>query len=106
MEFQPGAQTNGISDPGGWSGVPSIENASGESGSSGGLGSETLMLASTAVRPLARCGERGTFAPAIRNLADGAASRTGASSGNAVVIAVSTSSRLSQAPCPSQRQLS
>src|SRR5215831_12542095 len=106
MEFQPGDQTNGISDPGGWSGVPSIENASGESGSSGGLGSETLMLASTAVRPLARCGERGIFAPAIRNLADGAASRTGPMCGKAVAIAASTSSRFFQESCPSQRQLS
>src|SRR5215475_15217102 len=106
MEFQPGDQTKGISDPGGWSGVPSMENARGESGSSGTLGSETLMLASTAVRPLARCGERGTFAPAIRNVAEGAASRTAARCGTAVTIAASTVSRLSQAPCPSQRQLS
>src|SRR5262249_60514416 len=90
MEFQPGDQTNGISDPGGWSGGPSIENASGESRSSGGLGSETLMLASTPVRPLARCGERGTFAPAIRNLAEGAASRAGARGGQAGTIAAST----------------
>src|SRR5262249_19168911 len=96
MEFQPGDQKNGISDPGGGQGVPSIENERGESGSLGTLGSDTLMLASAAVRPLARCGDRGIFAPAIRNLADGAASRTGARCGKAVVMAASTSSRCFQ----------
>ena len=37
---------------GGWSGFPSMENDRGESGSSGGFGSWTLILASMAVRPL------------------------------------------------------
>ena len=54
---------------------------SGESGSWGGLGSDTSIFTSMDVRPLSRCGERGIFAPAIRNAADGAASRTAASSG-------------------------
>src|SRR5207245_11526479 len=83
MEFQPGDQKNGIKAAGGWSGVPSIENESGESSSSGGLGSDTSMFTSIAVRPLSRCGERGIFAPAMRNAAGGAAFRSAASSGNA-----------------------
>ena len=71
-----------MSAAGGLSGVPSMENESGESGSSGGLGSDTSMFTSTAVRPLSRCGERGILAPAMRKAADGAASRAAASSGN------------------------
>src|SRR5258705_13277427 len=105
MEFQPGDQKNGIKAAGGWSGVPSIENESGESGSSGGLGSDTLMFASIAVRPLSRCGERGILAPAMRNAAEGAALRTAASSGNSLDIAASTSSRSCQLSGFNQRQL-
>src|SRR5207342_2663129 len=106
MEFQPGDQKNGIRGAGGWSGVPSMENESGESGSSGGLGSDTSMFTRIAVRPLSRCGERGILAPAMRNAADGAALRTAASSGNALDIASSTSSRLCQRSGFNQRQLS
>src|SRR5271155_179163 len=105
MEFQPGDQKNGMSAAGGFSGVPSMEKESGESGSSGGLGSDTLMFTSIAVRPLSRYGERGILAPAIRNAAGGAALRTGASSGNAADIAVSTSSRFCQRSGFNQRQL-
>ena len=47
-----GAQKKGINDDGGCFGVPSIENDSGESGSSGGFGSSTVTFASIAVRPL------------------------------------------------------
>src|ERR1041384_3022724 len=94
-----------MSAPGGCLGAPSMENDKGESESSRGLGSETVMLADTAVRPLARCEERGIFAPAIRNCADGAASRTGANCGKTVTIAASTSSRLVQTSPPSHRQL-
>src|SRR5580658_772223 len=105
MEFQPGDQKNGMRVPGGWSGVPSIENERAESGSSGGLGSDTSMFTSTAVRPLSRCAERGILAPAMRNEADGAASLTAASSGSALHIAASTSSRVCQCSSLSQRQL-
>ena len=56
--------------------MPSMENENGVSGSSGGLGSCTLMFASMAVRPLERSGSRGTFSPAMRNDAEGAACRT------------------------------
>src|SRR6516165_4549518 len=106
MEFQPGDQKNGIKAAGGWFGVPSIENESGESGSSGGLGSDTSMFASIAVRPLSRCGERGILAPAMRNAAGGAALRTASNSGKAWDIVSSTSSRSCQRSGFNQRQLS
>src|SRR5580658_986562 len=105
MEFQPGDQKNGMRAPGGWTGAPSMENASAESGSSGGLGSETLIFTNVAVRPLSRCGERAILAPEIRKAADGAAQRAAASSGTARAIAASTSSRLFQSFGFSQRQL-
>src|SRR5579863_8106594 len=105
MEFHPGDQKNGVRAPGGLADAPSMENESGESGSSGGLGSETSMFTSTAVRPLSRSGERGIFAPAMRNAADGAAVRTAASWGDAPDIAARTSSRLCQRSGFNQRQL-
>ena len=105
MEFQPGDQKNGMRAAGGLAGAPSMENESGESGSAGGFGSDTLMFTSMAVRPLSRCGERGILAPAIRNAPEGAALRTAASSGKASDNAASTSSRFCQRSGFSQRQL-
>src|SRR5260370_18013988 len=105
MEFQPGDQKNGIKAAGGFSGVPSMENESGESGSSGGLGSDTLMFTSMAVRPLSRCGARGIFAPAMRNAADDAAQRTPASCGSHSDISARTSSTLCQLSAFNHRQL-
>src|SRR5208283_136548 len=105
MEFQPGDQKNGIRAAGGLSGVPSIEKDSAESGSSGVFGSEILMFTSAAVRPLWRSGERGILAPAIRNEAGGAAHLAGASSGNALARAASTSSKFCQQSGFNHRQL-
>src|ERR1700757_4054573 len=65
MEFQPGAQKKGINEDGAASGPDSMEKARAESGSSGGLGSCTLMLASIAVRPLYRLGSRATLPTAL-----------------------------------------
>src|SRR5689334_14290199 len=104
MEFQPGVQKNGSKAEGGWSGFPSIENESGELGSSGGFGSSTLIFASMEVRPLYRCGSRGIFAPAMRKPADGAARGTAANCGSLAASAATTSSSVFHEP--SQRQLS
>src|ERR1039457_1462418 len=76
----------------------------GEPGSSGGFGSCTLILTSVEVRPLYRCGSRGTFAPAMRKSAEGAARVTAASCGREVASAATTSSSVPHDP--SQRQLS
>src|SRR4051812_28793523 len=65
-EFHPGAQKNGSNEDGTDPGPDSIEKARAESGSSGGLGSCTLMLASIAVRPLYRLGSRATLPTAFR----------------------------------------
>src|SRR5271154_2085678 len=105
MEFQPGDQKNGMSAAGGWSAAPSMENESGESGSTGGLGSDISMFTSMAVRPLSRCGERAIFAPAMRNAAEGAAWTAAASAGSALDIARSTSSKSCQGSGFNQRQL-
>src|ERR1700733_3775031 len=105
MEFHPGDQKNGIRAAGGCSAVPSIENASGESVSVGGAGSDTSIFTNTAVLPLSRCGERGIFAPAMRKAAEGAASFTAARHGNALDIAASTSSKSCQRSGFNQRQL-
>src|SRR5258707_5517642 len=105
MEFQLGDQKNGMRAAGGFSDVPSIEKESGEWGSSGGLGSDTLMFTSMAVRPLSGCGARGILAPAMRNAADGAAQRTAASWGSASDISARTSSKLCQRSGFNQRQL-
>ena len=58
--------------------------------------SETSMFTNTAVLPLSRSGERGIFAPAMRNAAEGAALHAAASVGSALDIAASASSRSSQ----------
>src|ERR1035441_7603582 len=96
MEFHPGDQKNGSKAEGGWSGFPSMENERGESGSSGGFGSCTLILTSVEVRPLYRCGSRGPFAPAMRKSAEGAARVTAASCGREVASAATTSSSRSE----------
>src|ERR1039457_2205319 len=104
MEFHPGDQKNGSKAEGGWSGFPSMENERGESGSSGGFGSWPLRLTRVGVRPLYRRGPRGTFAPAMRKSAEGAARVTAASCGREVASAATTSSSVPHDP--SQRQLS
>src|ERR1700739_979659 len=91
MEFQPGAQKKGINEDGAASGPDSIEKARAESGSSGGLGSCTLMLASIAVRPLYRFGSRAILPTA---LCDGATAGIAPNVGNSAAIAVIRSSRL------------
>src|SRR5260370_42502933 len=105
MEFQLGDKKNGRGAAGGFSDVPPIEKESGKSGSSGGLGSDTSIFTSMAVRPLSRCGERGILAPAMRNAADGAAQRTAASWGSASDISARTSSKLCQRSGFNHRQL-
>src|ERR1039457_7349487 len=104
MEFHPGDQKNGSKAEGGASGCASMENERGESGSSGGIGSCTLILTSVEVRPLYRCGSRGIFAPAMRKSAEGAARVTAASCGREAASAATTSSSVPHDP--SQRQLS
>src|SRR6266851_10038345 len=92
MEFQPGAQKKGINEGGANPGSDSIENARAESGSSGGLGSCTLILASIAVRPLYRFGSRAILPTAFR---EGATCGTDANTAISAAIAVVRSSRLS-----------
>src|SRR5271155_5321761 len=90
MEFQPGAQKNGINGDGADSGPDSMENARAESGSSGGFGSCTLMLASIEVRPLYRLGSRAILPTAFRV---GATCGTEANTAMFVAIAVVRSSK-------------
>src|SRR5258708_4332868 len=114
MEFQPGAQKKGFNEGGANPGSDSIENARAESGSSGGLGSCTLILASIAVRPLYRFGSRAILPTAFR---EGATCRTDANTAMSAAISVVRSSRLSHGdsadstsaamePSHNQRQLS
>src|ERR1700686_1174126 len=91
MEFQPGAQKKGISEGGAKSGPDSIENARAESGSSGGFGSCTLMLASIEVRPLYRFVSRAILPTAFRG---GATCGIDANAVMSAAIAVMRSSRL------------
>src|SRR6266702_1836022 len=91
MEFQPGAQKKGINAGGADSGPDSIENARAESGSFGGFGSCTLILASIAVRPLYRFGSRAILPPPLRG---GATCRIVANTVILAAIAVVRSSRL------------
>src|SRR5271155_6038309 len=91
MEFQPGAQKKGINEDGAASGPDSIEKARAESGSSGGLGSCTLILASIAVRPLYRFGSRAILPTALR---DGATVGIAPNAGISAAIAVMRSSRV------------
>src|ERR1700737_1304293 len=91
MEFQPGAQKNGINGGGAEPGPDSMENARAESGSSGGFGSCTLMLASIEVRPLYRLGSRAILPTALRA---GATWGIDANTATSVAIAVVRSSRL------------
>src|ERR1700688_3088588 len=113
MEFQPGAQKKGVSEGGANSGPDSIENARAESGSSGGFGSCTLILASIAVRPLYRFGSRAILQPAFRG---GATCGIDANTVISAAMAVVRSSRLCHcapfsesaaiAPSRNHRQLS
>src|SRR5271170_4000118 len=91
MEFQPGAQKNGINGDGADSGPASMENARAESGSFGGFGSCTLMLASIEVRPLYRLGSRAILPTALRI---GATCGTEANADTSVAIAIVRSSRV------------
>src|ERR1700732_1600931 len=91
MEFQPGAQKKGINEGGAIPGADSIENASAESGSSGGFGSCTLMAASIEVRPLYRFGSRAILPTAFR---EGATCGMEAKTGISAAIAVTRSSKL------------
>src|SRR6266702_5824752 len=90
MEFHPGAQKNGFKEGGADSGPDSIENARAESGSSGGSGSCTLMLASIAVRPLYRFGWRAILLTA---LCEGATFGIAPNAGVSAAIAVMMLSR-------------
>src|SRR6266851_7634653 len=92
MEFQPGAQKKGFNEGGANKGSESTEKARAESGSSGGLGSCTLILASIAVRPLYRFGSRAILPMAFR---EGATCGTDANTAMPAAIAVVRSSRLS-----------
>ena len=79
---------------------PSMEKASGVSGSVGGGGSWTVRWEIMAVRPLYRSGCRGIFCPAKRRPAEGATSLILASSGTAFAVPETASSNVSQAATP------